>query len=363
MQLLGDGKGGLVHLHERECSVQRRRQKLIEACPALGLSDTTLESLYAHALAMGSACGYRSAGTCEFLVDRTGDEAVFLEFNPRVQVEHTVSEEATGVDIVRTQLLVAGGATLEGLGLTQDKIRLTSAAMQARVQMTAAGRVGAYAEPGGPGVRVDGCVYAGYEPPTMYDPLLLKVIARAETIGRTPAESLASARKRLQRACAELHLGGTIQANVAELTAILASPIFARGEWTTDLLDEPDGGRLLDGGRPPSGAHEQTPIDASASRTQLLERSAWTPTAEAPAVAADEESGAASAMSPPPEGCHYVLAPVSGEVVDAPDAASPGSSVAAGAAVLVLSSMKMEVRLPFDSKTLLWRARPAYVLL
>ena len=132
MQLLGDGQGGLVHLYERDCSVQRRRQKLIEVAPALGLSAAERGEMLRHALALGAACGYRSAGTVEFLLPK-GRGPVFIEVNPRIQVEHTVTEEATGVDLVTSQLRIAAGASLAELGLArQQDVAITHCAIQAR---------------------------------------------------------------------------------------------------------------------------------------------------------------------------------------------------------------------------------------
>ena len=178
VQLLGDAHGGLVHLFERDCSVQRRRQKVIEVAPAAFLDEETRELLTSHALRIGEACGYRGAGTCEFLLPATPStaasgasvplvEPLFLEFNPRIQVEHTVTEEVTGVDLVAAQLQIASGASLNSLGLEQKSIRLLGSAMQARISLVApGGTVSSYREPGGAGVRVDSALYAGYTPST-----------------------------------------------------------------------------------------------------------------------------------------------------------------------------------------------------
>ena len=121
VQILGDRTGALVHLFERDCSVQRRHQKVIEAAPALGLSDDLRQALYADALTLARAVGYENAGTVEFLVDETGRRH-FIEVNPRIQVEHTVTEEITGIDLVQSQIRIAGGATLAELGLSQTSI-------------------------------------------------------------------------------------------------------------------------------------------------------------------------------------------------------------------------------------------------
>ena len=305
VQLLGDGRGGLVHLLERDCSVQRRRQKLLETAPALGLDEETRSRLFEHALAIGRACDYRSAGTCEFLL--SGGRETFLEFNPRIQVEHTVSEEATGVDIVQAQLLIAGGADLGELGLSQQHIGLRNAAIQARVQMTAPGRLTAYAEPGGPGLRVDGSLYAGYAPSTRYDPLLTKLIARASASALAPVGASETARRRLVRACDEIHLGGTIQTNLGELRSILESAAFAQGSWTTGTLDELDRR-----GRDDSPAETATAAAAAApgaGRAALLE-DVLAPLAAASTVDhATGQVGEWAEDEAAPPGCTYVRCP------------------------------------------------------
>lgn len=186
VQVLGDGSGGdggVVHLYERDCTVQSRHQKVIELAPARGIHPELRERLVGCAVALARGCRYRGAGTVEFLVrgglgDPANAEFVFMEVNPRVQVEHTVTEEATGIDIVQAQLLIAGGRTLGELGLTQDNVRLRRHAIQARItMMPGKGEVlDAYEEPVGEGVRCDSAGwYAGFRPNKMYDPLVGKV--------------------------------------------------------------------------------------------------------------------------------------------------------------------------------------------
>ena len=184
VQVLGDGSGdGVVHLYERDCTVQSRHQKVIELAPARGIHPELRERLVGCAVALARGCSYRGAGTVEFLVrgelgDPANAEFVFMEVNPRVQVEHTVTEEATGIDIVQAQLLIAGGRTLGELGLTQDNVQLRRHAIQARItMMPGKGEVlDAYEEPVGEGVRCDSAGwYAGFRPNKMYDPLVGKV--------------------------------------------------------------------------------------------------------------------------------------------------------------------------------------------
>jgi pyruvate carboxylase len=183
VQVLGDGTGNVVHLYERDCTVQHRHQKVVELAPSRDMHPELRDRLVNCATSLAEGCNYMGAGTVEFLVrgelsDPVNAEFVFMEVNPRVQVEHTVTEEATGIDIVQAQLLIAGGRTLCELGLTQDDVRLRRHAVQARITMTP-GRgdvLEGYVEPRGEGIRCDTAGwYAGFAPNKMYDPLIGKV--------------------------------------------------------------------------------------------------------------------------------------------------------------------------------------------
>lgn len=166
VQILADSKGNVVHLFERDCSVQRRNQKVVEIAPAPNISQELREELYRDAVAFAKQVGYVNAGTVEFLIDTVGPNAgkhVFIEMNPRIQVEHTVTEEITGVDLVQSQMLIASGSTLEELNLTQDKIEMNGFAIQCRITTedpTAGfrpdtGKISTYRSPGGAGIRLD----------------------------------------------------------------------------------------------------------------------------------------------------------------------------------------------------------------
>lgn len=194
VQVLGDSTGNVVHLGERECSVQRRYQKLIEIAPAPGLPKELRQAITSAAVPIAQRAGYRNVGTFEFLVDASGGGArfVFIEANARLQVEHTVTEEATAVDIVQAQLRLADGATVAELGLAGENLsRARGYAIQARVNMETIGKDGMphpssgtlanYQPPGGPGIRTDGFGYTGYRTNTSYDSLLAKVIAHIPT--------------------------------------------------------------------------------------------------------------------------------------------------------------------------------------
>jgi len=241
VQLLAGADGEIIHLYERDCSVQRRHQKVLELAPAPNLDPALREAICADAVRFGRAVGYRNAGTVEFLVStdgRDGPAAVFIEMNPRVQVEHTVTEEVTDVDIVKSQLRIAAGATLADLGLAQDRITVRGQALQCRITTEDPtngfrpdlGRITAFRSPGGAGIRLDGGAgYAGGEVSPYFDSLLVKLTARGP--------DLATAAARARRALAEFRVRGVLT-NVAFLAAVLADPDFLAGEVTTAFIDE-----------------------------------------------------------------------------------------------------------------------------
>jgi excisionase family DNA binding protein len=232
VQLLVDGHGAGVHLGARDCSLQRRHQKVIEEAPAPGVSPDVEERLGQAALRLAHAAGYVGAGTAEFLLADDGT-FVFLELNARLQVEHPVTEAVTGLDLVAAQLRIAAG---ERLGLEQADIRATGHAIEARIYaedpwagfVPATGRIAEAVWPGGPGLRVDAGVGAGDEIGTRYDPLLAKVIAH----GADRAEALA----RLDAALAALRIVG-VTTNRGFLRALLALPEVAAGDARTDTID------------------------------------------------------------------------------------------------------------------------------
>ncbi len=237
VQILADAAGGIVHLFERDCSLQRRHQKVIEVTPAPGLDNELRERICEAGVAVAREIGYENAGTVEFLLDPSGRFA-FIEMNPRIQVEHTVTEETTDVDLVRAQILIAGGATLEDLGLSQAGIRQRGVALQCRVTTENpangfrpdAGRITAYRSPGGAGIRLDeGSAFVGAEVSPYFDPLLVKVTARGP--------DLRSAAARAGRAIAELRVRG-VSTNQSFLRALLRHPDFLAGSVHTTFVDE-----------------------------------------------------------------------------------------------------------------------------
>ncbi len=237
VQILGDAGGEIIHLYERDCSVQRRHQKVLEMAPAPNLDPELRDRLCEEAVRFGRAVGYRNAGTVEFLVGEDGEHA-FIEMNPRIQVEHTVTEETTDIDIVHAQLRIAGGETLSDLDLDQDRIRQRGVALQCRVTTEDpaqgfrpdTGRITAYRSPGGAGLRLDDAgTYAGTEISPYFDSLLAKLTARGA--------DLASAARRATRGLAEFRVRG-VATNTAFLRAVLADPAFLAGEATTSFIDE-----------------------------------------------------------------------------------------------------------------------------
>jgi acetyl/propionyl-CoA carboxylase alpha subunit len=235
IQVFADAHGGVVHLFERECSVQRRHQKIIEESPSPALTPTVRAAMGDAAVAAARASGYRNAGTIEFLLEGEGDEArfYFLEMNTRLQVEHPVTEAVTGVDLVHAQLIVASGGALPW---TQGSLTQRGHAIECRVYaedpgadfIPQAGPLLLYREPHGPGIRIDSGVVEGGEVGVHYDPLLAKLTAAAET----RAAAIARARAALRRYPV---LG--IRTNVPFLIAILEHPVFGAGQVDTGFVD------------------------------------------------------------------------------------------------------------------------------
>ncbi|MGW9308270.1 pyruvate carboxylase [Saccharomonospora azurea] len=240
VQILSDGTGdenGVIHLYERDCSVQRRHQKVVELAPAPNLDPELRERICADAVRFARQIGYRNAGTVEFLVDPDGNH-VFIEMNPRIQVEHTVTEEVTDVDLVQAQLRIAAGETLPDLGLSQDTVYLRGAALQCRITTEDpangfrpdTGMISAYRSPGGSGIRLDGgTTFAGTEISAHFDSMLVKLTCR----GRTFETAVDKAR----RAVAEFRIRG-VASNIPFLQAVLDDPDFRAGRVTTAFIEE-----------------------------------------------------------------------------------------------------------------------------
>jgi len=237
VQILADGAGNVIHLFERDCSVQRRHQKVIEIAPAPNLDPELRDRICADAVKFARHIGYRNAGTVEFLLSRDGRH-VFIEMNPRIQVEHTVTEEVTDVDLVQSQLRIAAGETLDDLGLRQEDMRTRGAALQCRITTEDpangfrpdTGIISAYRSPGGAGIRLDGGTdFSGTEISAHFDSMLVKLSCR----GRDFEAAVARAR----RAVAEFRIRG-VATNIPFLQAVLDDPDFLAGNVTTSFIED-----------------------------------------------------------------------------------------------------------------------------
>jgi acetyl-CoA/propionyl-CoA carboxylase, biotin carboxylase, biotin carboxyl carrier protein len=341
VQVLADGQGNVIHLGERDCTIQRRHQKLVEETPSPAVDDELRERIGEIAVEAASAVGYRSAGTIEGLLSRDG-EYFFLEMNTRIQVEHTVTELATGLDLVREQVLIAAG---EPLSLRQEDVRLTGHAIECRINaedpssgfLPTPGRITSYREPAGPGVRVDSGVVAGSEVPGLYDPLVAKLIVHG--VDREHA------RRRMLRALDEFEIGG-ITTLLGFHRALLEHPCFVTGETCHGVVESQE---LAE--RAEELSHLQTTVPASSdgapTRARLLtleldgrryEVEALVP--EPPyaelarrrreRTAAGADTGAKDAVVTPMQGTVLAV-----EVAE-------GDEVEAGQVICIVEAMKME---------------------
>ena len=230
-QILIDAHGQGIHLGERDCSIQRRHQKLVEEAPSPALTDSLRRAMGEAALSVARAAGYRNAGTVEFLLDERGD-FFFMEMNTRIQVEHPVTEMVTGLDLVKAQFRIAAG---EPLPVTQEEVRLTGHSLECRINaedpdrfLPSPGKVTNFRSPGGPGIRVDSHAYVGYIVPPYYDSLLAKLIVH----GRDRDEAIA----RMQRALDEMVIQG-VQTTIPFHQKVLRHPDFLAGKTSTRFLD------------------------------------------------------------------------------------------------------------------------------
>ncbi|MGN6611013.1 MAG: pyruvate carboxylase [Angustibacter sp.] len=237
VQILADGEGNVIHLYERDCSVQRRHQKVVEIAPAPNLDPDLRQRICDHAVAFARQIGYVNAGTVEFLLAPDG-RYVFIEMNPRIQVEHTVTEEVTDVDLVQAQMRIASGATLADLGLSQDTVHVKGAALQCRITTEDpsngfrpdTGIITTYRSAGGAGVRLDGgTTFVGAEISAHFDSMLVKLTCR----GR----DFPTAVRRARRALAEFRIRG-VSSNIPFLQSLIDEPDFVAGRLSTSFIDE-----------------------------------------------------------------------------------------------------------------------------
>ncbi|MGZ0175844.1 MAG: carboxyl transferase domain-containing protein [Acidimicrobiales bacterium] len=316
VQVMADNTGAAVHFFERDCSVQLRNQKVIEIAPAANLDPDLRAQILADALTLISGASYHNAGTVEFLVEPATGDYFFIECNPRIQVEHTITEQVMGTDLVQTQFRVAMGESLASLGLGDQAAvgEPRGWSVQARVVATGAGTITGYREPSGPGVRVDGAGYAGWSPPPQFDPLLAKVIVT--TNGGTHEAAIDHARRAVNR----FHIGG-LATNLGQLDAILAHSAVRAGDARTTLLANEPG--LT------AAAAVASPMIA------MLESQAGQPASvSTPGPAAPTRS------LPVDRGEQAVESPLVGTVIEVNVAV--GDDVAVGDTLLVVTAMKME---------------------
>jgi acetyl-CoA/propionyl-CoA carboxylase biotin carboxyl carrier protein len=345
VQVLADAHGNVVHLGERDCTIQRRHQKLVEETPSPAVTPELRAHIGMIAVDAARAAGYRSAGTIEGLLSPEGDY-FFLEMNTRIQVEHTVTEEVTGLDLIREQVLIAAG---EPLSLRQEDVDLRGHAIECRINaedasngfLPSPGRITAYREPAGPGVRVDSGVAAGSEISGLYDPMIAKLIVRD-----TDRES---ARRRMLRALAEFEIGG-VKSLLGFHQALLGHPCFIAGETCHGLVESEELAQ-----RAEEFSHEATRLAAapdgvlSAQATWLKETVAEVDgrrvrvkvlVPEPPyrdLARRRRERGPAGAGA---AGSDAVTSPMQGTVLDVKVA--EGDVVEAGQVICIVEAMKME---------------------
>jgi acetyl/propionyl-CoA carboxylase alpha subunit len=361
VQIVGDGRD-VAHVWERECTLQRRNQKIVELAPSPSLEPAVRKDLLAAAVALGRAAAYTGLGTVEFLLDANeGRRFAFIEANARLQVEHTVTEAVTGLDLVQAQLQIAQGRRLADLALTQAEVPAPRGfAIQLRVnteRMDAeggarptGGTLTAFEPPTGPGVRTDHAGYAGYTTNPRFDPLLAKVIAHS------PSPDFADAVARAYRALCELRIEG-VATNAPFLQALLRHPDFAAGRVTTRFVDE-HAGELLAASEHPQLFFADPSAARSEPKASEVRRLAGARLASSdPLAVLDYGKGEAGAVEPAgaepaevailassdvavPEGTVAVRAPVQGTIVSVE--VSAGARVAPGQQLLVMEAMKME---------------------
>ncbi|MGO9607617.1 MAG: carboxyl transferase domain-containing protein [Candidatus Binataceae bacterium] len=351
VQIIGDKSGHVSHLWERECSIQRQNQKIVEMAPSPGLSDALREQILAAAVKLAKEVRYDSLGTFEFLVDASegGKESfAFIEANPRLQVEHTVTEEVTGVDLVKTQLQLSAGKTLAELGLAQADIpKPRGFAIQTRINMESmrpdgtakpsGGTLTAFEAPSGPGLRTDSFAYVGYTTNPSFDSLLAKLIAHS------PSPDFADAVKRTYRALCEFKIEG-VPTNLGFLQSLLQHPEFAANRVYTRFVED----RI--GELAPSTPHQRLFFErASAPRLAGAKIDMKDPLA----VLDHGKSGAAIVQEAPvavavqrthdiavPEGMVVVEAPMQGTIVSID--VLEGDLVHKDQQLFVMEAMKME---------------------
>ncbi|MFO1084839.1 MAG: carboxyl transferase domain-containing protein [Reyranellaceae bacterium] len=345
VQIVGDGKGGIAALGERECTLQRRSQKIVELAPSPNLVPALRRKIVDAAIAMAKAASYRSLGTFEFLVE--GGEFFFIEANPRLQVEHTVTEEVWGVDLVKTQLLLAGGASLADTGILDAEPH--GQAIQLRINMETmtpdgsakpgGGTLTAFEPPSGRGVRVDTYGYAGYRTNPNFDSLLAKLIVHS------PSTAFADVLARSERALASFRLEGA-PSNIGFLRALLAHSDVRADKVHTRFVDEHAGALIEAAAKMNPGLYFQAVAPAAPGARQAGARVDSVDPLAVLTFGKTAPQAAEEIASDAPEGTVPVPAPMQGTIVSV--GVEEGDAVAAGQPLLIMDAMKMqhEIRSP-----------------
>ncbi|MBK9342069.1 MAG: carbamoyl-phosphate synthase large subunit [Dehalococcoidia bacterium] len=363
VQVLGDAHGAVIHFGERDCSLQRRHQKILEIAPAPAFPPGLRDRITAAAVTLAKSVGYQNAGTVEFLVDASGPlhdgtPFFFIEANARLQVEHTVTEEVMGIDLVRAQIEIASGRPLAEMGFAQGAAP-RGFAIQARVNMEtmqpdgsvrpAGGMLAVFDPPGGPGVRLDTFGYAGFQPSNRFDSLLAKVI------GYAPSNDITVAAKRTARALSEFRIEGT-KTNAAFLRSLLEHPDFLAGDIYTRYIDD-HAAEVL------AGIAEQAASTPPTHDAKSGLAGARIDTKDPLAVLSYGQSEgrgvtrAAATEETPADGSLVVASPLQGTIVSI--AVAVGDTVRAGQTVLIMESMKMEHEIKAEASGIVRRVTVA----
>ncbi|MGE0825370.1 MAG: carboxyl transferase domain-containing protein [Candidatus Binatia bacterium] len=355
VQILGDGTGRVSHLWERECSIQRRQQKVVEVAPSPGLPPRVRERLIAAAIRMAEAVQYDNIGTFEFLVDATNlhDEATiaFIEANPRLQVEHTVTEEVMGVDLVQLQLQLARGRSLARLGVQHEVPKPRGFALQVRINMEtltadgtvrpAGGILTAFDVPSGPGVRTDTFGYVGYRTSPSFDSLLAKLIAHASSPEFTDVV------RKAYRALCEFRVEG-VATNIPFLQNLLQHPDFLANRVSTRFVEE----HLAELVAPETATHQRLFFESTVPKSRagakldtidplaVLDHGKVEGRLPLTVAIVDDRTDAQTSEPAGPEGTKAIAAPLQGTVVSVE--VQEGDSVRKGQQLLVMEAMKME---------------------
>ncbi len=352
VQILGDRAGRITHLWERECTIQRRHQKLIEIAPSPGISEALRSKLIEAAVKIAQRARYETLGTFEFLVGPEGEDFAFIEANPRLQVEHTVTEEVTGIDLVQTQIALAFGRSLEDLGLAGSAIaRPRGYAIELRINAESmaadgsarpsSGTISVFEPPSGQGIRVDSFAYAGYTTNPRFDSLLGKLIVHS------PSPNFADALRKTSRALSQFRIEG-VPTNAGFLQAVLSHPDFANGRIHTGFIEE----KIADLAGSAGAHHRRMYFDRGGVRTTVGAKidsidplavldhgkSGGNETVDSGAAPFTRDVAAQDAIGP--DGSTAVRAPMQGTIVSV-DVAEE-DTVIAGQQLIVIEAMKME---------------------